>query len=261
MLDDERVYYDVSSGHIARFPGQIDVNSKRMSLFKGRMVGLVRWAAAHGCMIDFLTLTVGDPSTMNVLVLNKLMNFMRARFKAAGMPFDYCWVLEPQMRRYEDTGVLAPHWHIAIACPVCSLPNVEFRESAPRGQKYHLVSDGRVIKQSELYKCWGYGQLLCQPARTSVLDYMAKYMAKALEFAGVFGHRFGSSMLGWWKVSQWAFECVYAFYEAGMDILRVSFTRGDVARIAHIKVTDGVTMETYPVLSPWRRVLEVNADV
>jgi len=260
MLDDERVFYDASSGHFARFPGQIDANSKRMSLFKGRMAALVRWAAAHGCMIYFLTLTVGDPSTMNVLVLKKLMNFMRARFKAAGLPFDYCWVLEPQMRRFEDTGVLAPHWHIAIACPVGSLPHVEFRQSAPRGQKYHLVSDGRVIKQSELYKCWGYGQMLCQPARTSVMDYMAKYMAKALEFAGVFGHRFGSSVLSWWKISRWAFDCAYEFYRAGMDVLRVSFTTGDVARIAHIKVTDGITMEIYNVLSPWRRVLEVNAD-
>jgi len=260
MLDDERVYCDVSSGHFARFPGQIDANSKRKSVFKGRMSGLVRWAAAHGCMIYFLTLTVADPSSMNVLVLKKLMNFMRARFKAAGLPFDYVWVLEPQMRRYEDTGVLAPHWHIAIACPVGSLPNVEFREHAPRGLQFHIISDGRVIKQSELHRCWGYGVMLCQPARTSVMDYMAKYMAKALEFGGVFGHRFGSSMLSWWKISRWAFECVYEFYSAGFDVLRVWFTRGDVARLAHIKVTDGITMEIYNVLSPWRRVLEVNAD-
>jgi hypothetical protein len=252
MLDEERVYYDTGSGHVARFPGQVDANSKRMSLFKGRMTGLVRWAAAHGCMIYFLTLTVGDPSAMNVLVLNRLMNFLRARFKAAGLPFDYVWVLEPQMRRYEHTGVLAPHWHIAIACPVGSLPNVEYLERA--AQHYHVISDGRVVKQLELFNHWSYGQTLCQPARTSVSEYMAKYMAKALEFPGVFGHRFGSSMLGWWKVSRWAFECVYAFYQAGMDILRVSFTRGDVGRLAHIKVTDGVTMEIYKVPSPWIRV-------
>jgi hypothetical protein len=43
-------------------------------------------------------------------------------------------------------------------------------------------------------------------------------------------------------------------------VLRVWFTRGDVARLAHIKVTDGITMEIYNVMSPWRRVLEVNAD-
>lgn len=254
MLDEERVFYESSSGHFAHFPAVADANDKRMSLFKGRMAGLVRWAAAHGCMIDFLTLTVADPSTMDIDVLNKLMNFMRARFKRAGLPFKYAWVLEPQMRRYEDTGVLAPHWHIAIACPVGSLPNVEFRESAPRGQKYHMLSDGRVIKQSELYKCWGYGQMLCQPARTGVMEYMAKYMAKALEFAGVFGHRFGSSMMTWWKVSRWAFECAYEFYRAGMDILHVSFTSGNSARLLHLKVTDGRTMEFYTIPSPWIRV-------
>lgn len=86
------------------------------------------------------------------------------------------------------------------------------------------------------------------------MDYMAKYMKKALELPGLFGHRFGSSVLTWWKISRWAFECVSEFYRAGIDILRVSFTRGDISRLLHFTVTDGLTIETYKVPSPWKRV-------
>jgi hypothetical protein len=253
MIDEERVYINRNSGKICRYAGKsetFDGNQKRLSLFKGRMQGLVRWAEAHRCKIYFLTLTVKDPSTMDFKVLNQLMNYLRWRYKRVNMPFHYVWVLEPQMKRYEDSGVLAPHWHIAIACPEASLPNVEYLPSAI--QHYHLIADGTVVKQAELYKHWGYGQTLCAPSRGSVMDYMAKYMKKALELPGLFGHRFGSSVFTWWKISRWAFECVREFYQAGMDILHVSFTRGDLARLLHIKITDGVTMESYAIESPWR---------
>jgi hypothetical protein len=187
------------------------------------------------------------------------MSFLRARFARKGLLFRYKWVLEPQETRYEETGVLAPHWHIAVAVPPGTLPNVEYLPAAARGHKYHLISDGSVVKQRDLFKFWGYGQELCQPAYGSLVKYMMKYVMKALDIDGL-GRRIGGSMMLWWRVARWAFECVYEFYAAGVDVLRVWFTSGDVARLLHFKVTDGVTMETYNVESPWHRVLEVNAD-
>jgi hypothetical protein len=252
MADGERVLVNRFSGKVMEFGGDaFDPASHRLSLFKGRMVGLVRWAEANRCEVYFVTLTVRDPSTMDTLVLNGLMSFLRWRFTRANMPFRYVWVLEPQMSRYEETGVLAPHWHIAIACPMGALPDVQYLKAQPIGKRYHLVADGLVVKQSELYKRWGNGQTLCQPARGSVMDYMAKYMAKALAVAGLFGHRFGSSMMTWWRVSQWAFDCIRLFWLANMDVLRVWFTRGDKGRILHFQVTDGEMMECYDVPSPW----------
>ena len=259
MSDEMRVYANVESGKFVCYEAVQGADDRRMSLFKGRMRGLVRYAEAARVRVSFLTLTVRDPSTMDLKVLNGLMSYMRWRFR--GQPFRYVWVLEPQMRRYEESGVLAPHWHIAIACAEGSLPNVQYRPAARIGKRYDLVSDGLVISQAELYKRWGNGQMLCQPSRGSVMEYMAKYMAKALAMAGLFGHRFGSSMMTWWRIAAWAFDCVQLFYRAEMDIVQVWFTRGDLGRLLHFKVTDGVTMETYNVLSPWRRVLEVNADV
>jgi len=261
MVDGERVYVDVTSGKLCRFPGQSggwDNGAKRLGLFDARMDGLLRWAAAHNCRMYFLTLTVRDPSTMDLLPLNRLMNFLRWRFRRANMPFAYLWVLEPQLKRYGKYGVMAPHWHIAIACPEGALPDVEFRENCRR--HWRIRADGRVVKQSELLKHWGYGVTYCAYAKGDAKHYMAKYMMKALLFAGLWGHRFGSSVLGWWKVSKWAYECVRQFWDAGCDILRVWFTRGDVARLLHFTVTDGVTMESYNVVSPWRRMVIDSVD-
>jgi hypothetical protein len=250
----ERVYQNEWSGESCRFSGVSDANSRRMSAFRGRMAGLLRWAQVNKCMVYFLTLTVGNVGTMNVLMLNGLMSFMRWRFKAKGMPFRYVWVLEPQMQRYEETGIMAPHWHIAIACPFGALPNVEFREKAPPGQKYHLVSDGTVVKQRELYERWGHGQTLCAFARRDPMGYMAKYMEKALEEVGLWGHRFGSAVMGWWKIAKWAFEVLLLFWSSESDILRVWFSRGIDRRILNFTCTDGAVMERYSFPSPWVRL-------
>ena len=263
-----KVYRDCQSGKICVFDGNGDGGlgvqkaldlQKRIDTFKAGIKGLVRFAEDHKLVIYFLTLTMGNP-VWGRRTLNRYLSFLRERFRRRGLLFKYKWVLEPQMTRYNETGVLAPHWHIAVAVPLGTLPNVEFLQDAPYGHKYHLISDGSVVKQRELFKFWGYGQELCAPSYGSVAKYMEKYLMKAFADDGLVGRRIGGSNLLWWRVARWAFECVYAFYSAGFDVLKVWFTRGDVARLLHFTVTDGVTMETYKVLSPWRRVEEVNAD-
>lgn len=266
MSDDKRVFLDTSSGQICEFWGgdaelnqeQLDMK-KRKAKAKARIAGLVRFAEGNGCIVYFLTLTQAkaDSSTRR---LNKLMNFVRARFKAAGLPLKYAWVDEPQEQRYEKTGVMAKHWHMVIAAPVGSLPNVEFIEQAPQGQKYHMISDGRVIKQNELYKRWGYGQELCQIARGSVWSYVSKYLESNLKAYGNMGRRFGSSMLTWWCISRWAFSCVHEFWIAGLDVIKTWFSHENDRRVLNIKVTDGRTMEFYKIPSPWKRVEMASVD-
>lgn len=264
MSDEKRVYRSWQSGQVLEFSGDSWVDGhalaikKRKDNFKAGLVGLQRIAESKGLMVYFLTLTMGTPVWGN-RTINRYMSFLRARFARKGLPFYYKWVLEPQESRFEETGILAPHWHMAIAVPPGTLPNVEYLPAAARGHKYHLISDGSVVKQAELFKYWGYGQELCQPARGSLVDYLGKYLGKALDGDNL-GHRIGGSMLLWWRIPRWAFECVYEFYSAGFDILKWKFTRGDVARLLHFRVTDGRTMETYKVLSPWRRVQEVAID-
>jgi hypothetical protein len=264
MSDEERVYRNWQSGKIAIFDGDnvgdvhaLDIQ-KRLSNFKASLVGLQRWSQDNGCTVYFLTLTMAKASWGN-RTLNRYMNFLRARFKRRGLPFKYKWVLELQEQRYLETGVAARHWHMAVACPLGSLPNVEYLPNAAVGHHYHLLSDGFVVKQAELFKYWGLGQELCEVAYGSLVHYLSKYLLKNLE-SGDLGRRFGGSMLLWWRISLWAFEIVHEFYDAGFDVLKVWFTRGDVARLLHFKVTDGVTMEFYNVLSPWRRVESASVD-
>lgn len=255
MSDEKRVLWNRLDG--SRFDidsdDGLDVHAldiqKRLRVFKARLVGLQRYAEANGCKVYFLTLTLRG-ANWEIRLLNRFLNFMRARFKRAGLPFKYCWVLELQEQRYEETGVAARHWHVAIACPLGSLPNVEYLEAAPIGQRYHLISDGWVVKQAELYKFWGYGQELCEVARGALVHYLGKYLEKNLA-SGDVGRRFGSSVLTWWRISKWAFECVHEFWAAGLDVLKVWFSRGERGRLLHLKVTDGVTMEFYKVASPW----------
>lgn len=249
MVDGGRLLVNVTTGKMMECGGGDD--DRRLVAFKGRLVALQRYAEANRLTVYFLTLTLAGANS-EVRLLNRFLNFLRARFARAGLLMRYCWVLELQEKRYEETGVYARHWHIAIACPIGTLPNVEYIGSAPIGKRYHLVSNGTLVKQAELYKFWGYGQELCQIARGSLVGYMSKYMSKNLEAFGDLGRRFGSSVMTWWRVSRWAFELVREFYEAGIDVLRVWFTRGDVARLVHIKVTDGTVLETYTFGSPWR---------
>jgi hypothetical protein len=249
MVDGGRLLVNTSTGKSIEF-GSHD-GDRRICAFKARLVALQRYAEANRLTIYFLTLTLAGPNSQ-VRLLNGFLNFLRARFARAKLPFKYCWVLELQEKRYEETGVFARHWHIAIACPLGTLPNVEYIKSAPIGKRYHLVSNGTCVKQSELYEFWGYGQELCQLAKGSLVGYMSKYMAKNLEAFGDMGRRFGSSVMTWWRISRWAFELAHEFYQSGLDIIRVWFTRGELARLVHIKVTDGEVMETYTIGSPWR---------
>jgi hypothetical protein len=248
---------DESSGKIADFGGdeselnQDQLNRKqRRAKLKARVGGLVRFAEANGCIVYFDTLTMKKADT-SPCRLNKYLNFFRARFKAAGLPFKYVWVVELQEKRYGKYGEKVPHWHLAIAAPSGTLPNVEFIEEAPPGQKFHMISDGRVIKWNEVHEAWGHGVELCQIARGSTWSYMAKYFDENLKERVNMHRRFGSSMLTWWCISHWAFTCVHEFWLAQFDVIKVWFTHEKDRRVLNLKVTDGQTMEFYKVPSTW----------
>jgi hypothetical protein len=259
----KKTYCDWQSGKVVGFKGDDELTghalagAKRMATFKARCKGLERFASDNGLTVYFLTLTLKSDSG-EMRMLNRFLNWLRARFKRHGMKIGYLWVLEPQEKRYERTGILARHWHIAIACAMGALPNVEYLPNAVK--HYHMISDGSVVKEAELHKYWGFGQELCSLAQRSLSDYLGKYMEKNLKELLDLGRRFGSSMLLWWRISRWAYEVVREFWAAGLDVLKVWFTRGDAARLLHFKVTDGVTMEFYTIPSPWRRVESASVD-
>lgn len=254
MSESLRVYLNTQTGKPVAFDTIDGPNEKRMALFKARMKGLLRYAQDQHSIIYLLTLTVGNPDKVDIRMLNKFMTHLRWRFSQRHQPFRYVWVLEPQLQRYGDTGILAPHWHIAIACRPQALPNVIYRSTAPTGQRYDLITDGLTVTQRELYRWWGYGQMLCQPARGPVTAYMAKYMSKNLTAEAFFGHRFGSSFMSWWKFPQWAFDVLLMFWTASLDIMHARIVTGETGRDLRFRVTDGASMDIYKVTSPYVRV-------
>jgi hypothetical protein len=218
---------------------KVDTSAKGKSGYRFRQAckGLDRWAEANGCKVYFLTLTLRseDAETVNK-DLNKFLNFLRARFRRAkdveqiavadseggesvcttssgGLPMRYVWVVELQKKRYTRTGVLALHWHFAIACPAGALPDVEFR--ADRRVKYVVKEEGTVVTSRELWERWGRGQVLCMRTRCEgVYGYLGKYMAK--DYGSLAGYkaewvnlrRFGASRLSENAYPRWAYEVV-----------------------------------------------------
>jgi hypothetical protein len=199
--------------------------------------------------VYFLTLTLREEKD-DRWVLDHLMTFMRARFRRKGLDVRYCWVLEIQPERYERTGVAVRHWHLAIACPLGSLPQVRYEEGAKRGSKYVLERDGDIVKQSDLFKVWGQGQTMCKLAYGSLVGYLSKYLEKGLEGVESLARRFGSSVFRWLRFPDWAFEVVREFDQV-FDVIRAWLKAGESGRELHVDITDGSVMERYVVRSPW----------
>ena len=132
--------------------------------------------------VSFLTITQSDKSIgEGYRWVSDVMMAMQKQFKRAGMRSAYVAVLEIQPKRYREKGVLAPHWHIAIASSVPeALPH------ARRGDDGRIkkVRDGSLISWAWLYKNikQKFGMyFVCDCYSNHVYDYLGKYIAKGGE--------------------------------------------------------------------------------
>lgn len=132
--------------------------------------------------VSFLTITQSDKSIgEGYRWVSDVMMAMQKQFKRAGMRSAYVAVLEIQPKRYREKGVLAPHWHIAIASSVPeALPH------ARRGDDGRIkkVRDGSLISWAWLYKNikQKFGMyFVCDCYSNHVYDYLGKYIAKGQE--------------------------------------------------------------------------------
>ena len=138
--------------------------------------------ARHNDMaISFLTITQSDKSIgEGYRWVTDVMHSMSMQFKRAGIRSAYVAVLEIQPKRYREKGVLAPHWHIAIASSEAhALPHAS-RENG----RIKKVRDGSLITWAWLYKNikQKFGMyFVCDCYSNHVYDYLGKYIAKGGE--------------------------------------------------------------------------------
>jgi len=213
--------------------------------------------------IYFLTLTLSDK---NLQVcnknLNKFIQFLRINFSRAGVPFYYIWVVELQMKRYYKYGKLARHWHFVILVPVGSLPDVEFRlDKVPH---YKVLKEGSIIKNSELIKRWGYGQVFCKPAWSkNIYGYLGKYLEKQSQKGNGSGspfalasRRFGSSNFGYYAYPKWAYSEYLNASQIYPDVF--IFKKGSRLDILGLD-SQGCLIKSVRVASPYRKFTEYDA--
>lgn len=136
-----------------------------------------------GLAVSFLTVTQSDKSLgEGYRWVTGLMHAMGKQFKRAGYEFYYVAVLEIQPKRYRERGVMAPHWHIAIATScVHGLPHGERNRETGKIKK---VRGGEVVSWDWLLKNikQKFGMyFVCDCYSSHVYDYLGKYIAKGGE--------------------------------------------------------------------------------
>jgi len=229
-----------------------DYKFKRVCRALERLYNVIK-----GLQLYFVTLTLSDK---NLEVCNKnldkFMNLLRMRFHRSKLPFWYVWVVELQWKRYLKYGKLARHWHFVILAPVGSLPDVEFRQyQVPH---YKVIRDGSIIKNSDLIKRWGYGQVFCKSAWSkNVYGYLGKYLEKQATRGDGSGspfalasRRFGSSNFGHYAYPNWAYDyCVWASKTYKHFVCKKT---GSKLTIIGLDVSDGL-VEKIELRSPYKK--------
>jgi len=208
----------------------------------------------------FLTLTLSDK---NLSVCNKNLNrfidFLRKSFNRSKLPFYYVWVVELQKKRYLKYGKLARHWHFVILAGPASLPDVEFRQN--KVPHYKVLKEGSIIKNSELIKRWGYGQVFCKYAWSrDVYGYLGKYLEKQDKKGGGSGfpftlasRRFGSSNFGYYAYPKWA----YSEYLNASQIYPDVFISKKGSRLDILGLdSQGCLIKSVRVASPYKKFSE-----
>jgi hypothetical protein len=204
------------TGKTIKFP--LSSDSRRTYQFKKASQALECLSLENGLMIYFLTFTLrSDTSDTITTELSRILNTIKHDFSRAKLPMYYLWVVELQRKRYLETGVKALHWHIAVAVPDGSLPDVQFIKEAR--QHYQVKQQGSIITSSMLFKQWGKGQVLCVKAWTGVFGYLGKYLSKEFDEVDMGkARRWSSSRFGVLMYPQWAREEMANLEEKGADL-------------------------------------------
>jgi hypothetical protein len=247
--------YDTITGRY--FPVSDDKTDRVLYGFHKKCIAIDRIREVkQGLQLFFLTLTLNRLNEHRLSGdLGKFLDFANRRFRRADAYFKYVWVLEYQKKRYLKTGVLVPHWHIAILTLQGALPDVQF--NADRFPHYKVLKEGSIIRQSELFKFWGYGQVFCEKAFSNNLyGYLSKYFEKETLSSAATARasrkgslrQFGSSNFGYYVYPKWAFDSVVNGSQIYADMLLLK--KGSILDIMGLD-KQGCLIERVKIRSPY----------
>lgn len=166
------------SGQELTLTGILSKGERSLWRLRKRIKDFDNFVQQNDLKVSFLTITQSDKSIGDgYRWITDVMNAMQKQFKRAGAKFAYVAVLEIQPKRYREKGVLAPHWHVAIASSlVGGLPH------ASRDQgRIKKIRNGSLITWDWLYKNikQKFGMyFVCDCWSSRVYDYLGKYIAK-----------------------------------------------------------------------------------
>jgi hypothetical protein len=90
--------------------------------------------------------------------------------------------LEIQPKRYLKYGVLAPHWHVAIACSMAgAFPHAESWKDEGGRRHIRKIRDGKIVTWSWLHQnaMQKFGMyFICDAWSKQVYGYLSKYLPK-----------------------------------------------------------------------------------
>ena len=170
---------------INRFNGEkmdmqlMSSEERSLWLMKKAIKGFDRCAVLNSWDLSFLTITQSNKSVDDGhRWITSVMDYMKKKFNRRGEKMIYVAVLEIQPKRYEKYGVLAAHWHVAIATSVKgALPHAVKMENG----RIKKEREGEVITWDWLYKNVNqkFGMYFCCDCWSrNVYDYLSKYLAK-----------------------------------------------------------------------------------
>lgn len=169
------------SGQELTLVGILSPGERSLWRLRKRIKDFDHFVQHHSLMVWFLTITQSDKSVSDgYRWITDVMSAMQKLFKRAGLIFAYVAVLEIQPKRYREKGVLAPHWHIAIAVSLAgALPHASRENGRIKKER-----DGSLITWGWLYKNikQKFGMyFVCDAYSSHVYDYLGKYIAKGGE--------------------------------------------------------------------------------
>lgn len=226
-------------------------------LFKKRIQDFDRLRDGLELHTSFLTITQSDVSVdSGYRWISGVMDSMRHVFKRRGLLEYYVAALEIQPKRYRKYGVLAPHWHIAIAHSLeDALPHARRDQETGRIRKER---NGSVITWDWLHQNikQKFGMYFCCDCWSrNVLDYLGKYLAKEellKDFKERLGRRvrvFASSRFPVEYQMSWIQEMDYRkLVEESPDMADWFWRREGSSIVARGKeIVEGVSFDGWPI--------------
>jgi hypothetical protein len=150
-------FYNKISGEVIEFDGDYKSYFRRRSAHRHAW-GFINYVKENveRPFYKHITLTLAKPLANHSNVLNGFFNKMRRDFGK----IVYVWTSEIQEERLEKYGDAVLHWHVMVC----------FTE--------YVLFDGEKIKKIVAY--WPYGIVQVRPAPLERLNYLIKYIDKAV---------------------------------------------------------------------------------